>query len=94
MGQPSIWVASFQSDSSKILSDRAAELLFLLEAATSEIQQALLHTSVGAPDTRPATPKEESRPSGTRDDRSDICPDNDDDADVGPDSPEDIRSDC
>ena len=62
--------------------------------ATSEIQQALLHASVGAPDTRPATPKEESRPSGTRDDRSDICPDNDDDADVGPDSPEDIRSDC
>ena len=62
--------------------------------ATSEIEQALLHASVGAPDTRPATPKEESRPSGTRDDRSDICPDNDDDADVGPDSPEDIRSDC
>ena len=34
--------------------------------ATSEIEQALLHASVGAPDTRPATPKEESRPSGTR----------------------------
>ena len=69
-------------------------VILIWGGATSEIQQALLHASVGAPDTRPATPKEESRPSGTRDDRSDICPDNDDDADVGPDSPEDIRSDC